>query len=74
MADKSKVGICVVVSSDNVAKGANASDIVKDAVSLLGGGTAKNAELVVGGGQNVAAIDEAALALEKSLRSAADSL
>jgi alanyl-tRNA synthetase len=72
--DKSKVGICVVVSSDNVAKGADASDIVKDAVTLLGGGTAKNAELVVGGGQNVAVIDEAAVALEKSLRSAADSL
>jgi alanyl-tRNA synthetase len=66
--DKSKAGICVVVSKDKVDTGANASEIVADAVKILGGGTAKNAELVVGGGQNVDAIDEAFDALKSSLQ------
>ncbi|HMS24548.1 MAG TPA: alanine--tRNA ligase [Acidimicrobiia bacterium] len=65
--DKSKAGVCVAISKDLVAKGADASQAVKDAVALLGGGTAKNPELVVGGGPNIAAIDEAKDALLSSL-------
>ncbi len=66
-AEKNKAGICVVVSKDRVEEGADASEVVKDAVKILGGGTAKNAELVVGGGQNVDAIDDALAALKNSL-------
>lgn len=67
--EKTKVGICVAVSKDKVEQGVNASEIVSDAIKILGGGTAKNAELVVGGGQNVDAVDEAQKALEASVSS-----
>ncbi|MFN8015191.1 MAG: alanine--tRNA ligase [Acidimicrobiia bacterium] len=66
-ADKNKAGICVVVSQDLAKNGINASEIVEDAIKILGGGTAKNAELVVGGGQNISEIENAFNALEKSI-------
>lgn len=67
--EKNKAGLCVSVSKDLVEKGANASEIAIEAVKLLGGGTAKNAELALGGGQNVDKIDEALELLEKAAQS-----
>ena len=64
--EKNKAGLCVTVSKDLVEQGANASEIAADAVKLLGGGTAKNAELALGGGQNVDKIDEAIELLKAS--------
>ena len=66
--EKNKAGLCVTVSKDLVDKGANASEIAADAVKLLGGGTAKNADLALGGGQNVNNIDEALTLLEKACK------
>jgi len=65
--DKTKAGICVAISKDLVSAGANAAEIAKDAVALLGGGTAKNADFVVGGGQNVEKADDALNVLKSSL-------
>jgi alanyl-tRNA synthetase len=56
--------IAVGVSKDVQARGASAAEIAAPAVRLLGGGTAKNAELVGGGGKNVDQID-AALAVAR---------
>ncbi len=49
----------VAVSKQLVAAGTSAADIAREAAQALGGGTAKNAELVVGGGPNVGAVDDA---------------
>ena len=65
--DKSKAGICVALSRDVVANGLNAEELASQAVGVLGGGTAKNADFVVGGGQNIGEIDNA---LKESLMSA----
>ena len=54
-----KAGIVAAVGKDRVAAGASAADIAGPAARLLGGGTAKNAELVVGGGPKIEAIDDA---------------
>ena len=51
--------IAVGVSKDVQARGASAAEIAAPAVRLLGGGTAKNAELVAGGGKNVDQVDAA---------------
>ena len=64
--EKTKAGICVSVSNEFIEKGANASTIASNAVKLLGGGTAKNSELAIGGGQNVDKIDEALISLQSS--------
>jgi alanyl-tRNA synthetase len=57
--DGTKAGLVVAVSKQLVAAGVSAADIARDAAKALGGGTAKNAELVVGGGPNVGAVDDA---------------
>jgi alanyl-tRNA synthetase len=57
--DGSKAGIVVAVSKDLVAEGASAADIAAPGAQALGGKTAPNPDLVVGGGKNVAAIDTA---------------
>ncbi len=57
--DGAKGAIAVAVSKDLVAKGASAAEIAAPGAKALGGGTAKSPELVVGGGPNVAALDEA---------------
>jgi alanyl-tRNA synthetase len=54
-----KAAIAVAVSDDLVGRGAAADAIAKPAVESLGGGVGKGAEAVVGGGQNVAGIDDA---------------
>ncbi|HEX5614054.1 MAG TPA: alanine--tRNA ligase [Acidimicrobiia bacterium] len=65
--DGAKAGIAVAVSPDLVDRGASAAAIAAPAARALGGGTAKHAELVAGGGPNVDAIDDAlALAAEQA--------
>ena len=54
-----KAGVVVAVGKDRVAAGVSAAELAAPVAKLLGGGTAKNAELVVGGGPNVNAMDEA---------------
>ena len=54
-----KAGVVVAVGKERVAAGVSAAELAAPVAKLLGGGTAKNAELVVGGGPNVNAIDEA---------------
>ena len=61
--DGSKAGVAVAVSKDRVAAGANASTIGAPAAKALGGGTAKNAEIVVGGGPKIDQIEAALDAL-----------
>ncbi len=68
--DKSKAGICVALSKDLVAKGLNSGELASAAVGVLGGGTAKNADFVVGGGQNTNEIDNALEVLRTSLSDA----
>jgi alanyl-tRNA synthetase len=57
--DKKKAGLAVAVSNELVGRGVSAADIAGTAAKALGGGTAKNAEVVVGGGTNVDQVDEA---------------
>ncbi len=54
-----KAGVVVAVGKDRVTAGVSAAELAAPVAKLLGGGTAKNAELVVGGGPNVNAIEEA---------------
>ena len=54
-----KAGLAVAVSKDKVDTGVSAADLARDAAKALGGGTAKRADVVQGGGQNIAAIDDA---------------
>ena len=57
--DGAKAGLAVAVSPDLVAKGVSAAAVAAEAAKLLGGGTARNPELVTGGGPKVEAIDTA---------------
>ena len=57
--DGAKAGLVVALGKQLVEAGASAAEIARDAAKALGGGTAKNAELVVGGGPNVGAVDDA---------------
>jgi len=61
--DGTKAGLAVAVSPDLVAKGASAAEVAGDPAKALGGGTARNPELVTGGGPRVenieAALDQA---------------
>jgi alanyl-tRNA synthetase len=57
--DQKKAGLAVAVSKELVDRGVSAADIAATAAKALGGGTAKNAEVVVGGGTNVDQVDEA---------------
>jgi alanyl-tRNA synthetase len=58
-ADGGKAGLVVAVSADRQAAGVSAAELAGPAAKALGGGTAKNPELVVGGGPNTGAVDEA---------------
>jgi hypothetical protein len=60
------------VSSDLVARGVSAAEIAAPAARLLGGGTAKNPEVVVGGGPNAAEVDAACALVSKDARAAVD--
>ncbi|MDQ1380836.1 MAG: alanyl-tRNA synthetase, partial [Actinomycetota bacterium] len=61
-----KAAIAVAVSKDLIARGASADAIAKPAVQKLGGGVGRGEGSVVGGGQNVAGIDDA-LAVAREL-------
>ena len=54
-----KAGLAVAVSKDRVEGGVSAAELARDAAKALGGGTAKHADVVQGGGQNVDAVDDA---------------
>jgi alanyl-tRNA synthetase len=71
--DGAKAGVAVAVSKDLVGAGASAADIARDAAKALGGGTAKNPELVVGGGPKVDALDDALALLAAAVGEAARS-
>jgi len=57
--DGAKAGIAVAVSAGLVAEGASAAEIAAPAAKALGGGTARSAEFVVGGGPKVEGLDAA---------------
>jgi alanyl-tRNA synthetase len=54
-----KAGLAVAVSSDLQGKGVSAAEVAGDAAKTLGGGTARNPELVTGGGPRVENIEAA---------------
>jgi len=57
--DGTKAGVAVALGPARVDAGGSAAEIARPVAKLLGGGTAKNADLVVGGGPKVDGIDEA---------------
>jgi alanyl-tRNA synthetase len=57
--DGTKAGLAVAVSADLQAKGVSAAEVAGDAAKTLGGGTARNPELVTGGGPRVENIEAA---------------
>jgi alanyl-tRNA synthetase len=57
--DGAKASIVVAVSKQLVADGASAAEIAAPGARAIGGGTGKNADLAMGGGPKVAAIDQA---------------
>jgi alanyl-tRNA synthetase len=68
--DGTKANVVVALTRARAAAGASASDVARDAARALGGGTGKQADLAVGGGPKVAAIDDALAALEAAARDA----
>ena len=66
-----KAGLAVAVSKDRVEGGVSAAELARDAAKALGGGTAKHADVVQGGGQNVDAIDDALALLAAAAATAA---
>src|SRR4051812_24503615 len=56
--------LVAALGKERVAAGASAAELVGPGAKLLGGGTAKNPELVVGGGPKADAIDAAVAAAE----------
>ena len=71
--DGAKAGVVVAITKDLAADGVSAADVARDAARVLGGGTGKQADLAVGGGPNVAAIDEALALLGDAARGVAGS-
>ncbi len=67
-ADGDKAGLSVAVSKDRVESGASAAEIARDAAKVLGGGTAKHADVVQGGGPKVGAVDDALTLLDTAVR------
>jgi alanyl-tRNA synthetase len=65
-ASDGKAALAVAISKDMIERGASADAIAKPAAAEVGGGGGKGAEAVVGGGQNVAGIDNA-LAVAREL-------
>ncbi|HVM39969.1 MAG TPA: alanine--tRNA ligase-related protein, partial [Acidimicrobiia bacterium] len=58
-ADPAKAALAAAVSRDLQERGGSAADVAAGAARALGGGTAKNPDVVVGGGKNPDAVDEA---------------
>ena len=69
--DGDKAGLVVAVSRDLQERGVSAAQLASDAAKTLGGGTAKNPNLVTGGGPSVEALDDA---LELARSAAANTL
>jgi alanyl-tRNA synthetase len=69
--DGAKAGLAVALGKELVDAGMSAAEIARDAARALGGGTAKHAELVVGGGPNVEAVDDALRSLQAAATAAA---
>jgi alanyl-tRNA synthetase len=69
--DAAKASIAVALGKDLVQWGANAAAIAAEAAKALGGGTGRQADVVVGGGPNAAGIDEALALLERRAKEAA---
>jgi alanyl-tRNA synthetase len=65
-----KAGHAVAVSTDKVEAGVAAADLARDAAKALGGGTAKHADVVQGGGQHVDKIDDALALLDAAVHTA----
>jgi alanyl-tRNA synthetase len=63
--DGTKAGLAVAVTPDLQQRGVSAAAVAAEAAKALGGGTARNPDLVTGGGPRVEAID-AALDLARS--------
>ena len=57
--DGAKAGLAVAVSKDLQEKGVSAAEVAGDAAKTLGGGTARNPEMVTGGGPRVENIEAA---------------
>ncbi|MGH8998298.1 MAG: alanine--tRNA ligase [Acidimicrobiia bacterium] len=57
--DGTKAGLAVAVTSDLVSAGVSAAAVAADAAKALGGGTARNPDVVAGGGPRTDAIDGA---------------
>ena len=68
--DGAKAAIAVAVSADLVATGASAGEIAGPAARLLGGGTAKNPDIAVGGGPKADAVDAALTLAAEAARAA----
>jgi alanyl-tRNA synthetase len=68
--DGTKAGLAVAVSRDLQAQGVSAAAVAAEAARTLGGGTARNPDLVAGGGPKVEAVD-AALDLARRAAAAA---
>ncbi|MET0894824.1 MAG: DHHA1 domain-containing protein, partial [Acidimicrobiia bacterium] len=71
--DGTKAGVVAAVTKELAAAGGSAADVARDAARALGGGTGKQTDIAVGGGPNVAAIDEALALLEQAARGVAGS-
>jgi alanyl-tRNA synthetase len=69
--DGTKAGLAVAVSADLVGKGISAAEVAGDAARTLGGGTARNPELVTGGGPRVENVEAA---LEQARRKAIEAV
>jgi alanyl-tRNA synthetase len=69
--DGTKAGLAVAVSADLQARGVSAAEVAGDAARTLGGGTARNPELVTGGGPRVENIEAA---LEQARRKAIEAV
>jgi alanyl-tRNA synthetase len=62
-----KAVLAAAVGKDRTAAGVSAAEVAAPVAKLLGGGTARNAELVVGGGPNVGAVDDALEVAEREV-------
>ena len=69
--DGTKAGVVAAITKELAAAGASAADVASDAARALGGGTGKQADVAVGGGPNVSAIDDALALLESAARGVA---
>lgn len=72
--DGEKAGIAVAVSADLQDRGISAAELAAPGARLLGGGTAKRSDLVVGGGAQVGKLDDALAAVRAAAQSATSGL